>query len=241
VIARTRSVWRRSRPKAADEVEEPDAEPLQRLPLLLLHGLGGLADQDHEQRDQREHDDHRDAAGQVLPEHHDHQDRRRDPGEQQLGQVAGKVIVERVQTLRREGRHPCALLAGEPVRAALGNSAQQKSAQLALHGCRAAAGRDLEQPDQRGAEDHDSGESPDVRGKFRRAAAGHRECDHLAEQPGEADHDERLGEAEHRPDDQEPPRGRGVTEESGVEGTHVLVLVVERATARALRLRCYCG
>jgi len=69
------------RAEAADQVKKPGAETLQGLPLLALHGLGQLADEDHEYRDQGKHDDDGDAARQVLPEHHGDEDRCRDHGE----------------------------------------------------------------------------------------------------------------------------------------------------------------
>ena len=105
------------RRQAAHHVEEVPAEQGQQPPLPLGLSPGVPSDQDPEQRDQRQgrRDDHR---GDPVRERDPDQDRQRDQhGQHQLRQVPGKVGVQPVQALGRQGRDLPGLLTAEPGRA----------------------------------------------------------------------------------------------------------------------------
>ena len=130
--------------QTTDHVEEPGSEPLESLPLAVLHSLGGPADQDHEHGNEREHHEDRDSARAVLRESDDDQERSRDSGQEQLGQEASEVIVESVKSGRYHRGHARALATSEPVWTTLGEHVKHAGTQLALDRGGASARGDLE-------------------------------------------------------------------------------------------------
>ena len=99
-------------------VQEVARQPGQQPPLPVHPGLGGPADEHHEQRDQRQrhHDDRRrhPVRGDDPGEHRDRDHDR----EAELRQIAGEVVVERVDAPGGQREHQAIRCAArEPARA----------------------------------------------------------------------------------------------------------------------------
>ena len=192
----------RERRQALDHVEEMAAEPLQQPPLAGRPVLGVPADQGHEHRDQR-HGAGDDQRGDPVGARHDDQHGDgHEHGEHELGQVAGHVVVERVEAPGREGGE-LARVGRHGVGGRAGHVGDQPAAQIGLDARRAAQGRGLGPVGQDDPGGHDEGERRE-RGRGRPAR------DHPRQQPGL--HQDQPGQrrsARDRDDEVDPDRPGG--------------------------------
>ncbi len=206
------------RGQALDDVEEVPGEPGQQPPLPVHPALGGPADQGHEEGDEgkREDDDEcrepvgGDDTGEDGDGHHDR--------EAQLGQVAGEVVVERVDPARGEGGQ---LARGAGAGAEAGGVGEQSRPQLGLDRRARAVGGELGEPGHRRPTEGDGGQQRQRRGEFAgRASVLEGAGDDLRDQH-RLGHDQagaRQPEGD-RGAQEEAGRG-GVPQQPGVDGLH---------------------
>ena len=163
-------------------------------------------------------DDH--GGDPVGAQHHDDDGDRDDHGQEQLRQVAGEVVVERVDAAGGQDDEaapgaPRSMPAG-PSRAIRSTSAVRRS-DLADADARSAA-RSVSQPSaalpattaRRSTE-----REPEV---GHRAVVGERTGDDVGQQPCLGDHQQRRHQAGCHRCHQEPPGGPGIAEQSGIQG-----------------------
>ncbi len=211
------------RGQSGDHVQEVVREPGEPLPLTVHPGLGGHPDQHHEQRDQRQgagDDRGRGDVGADDPQQHRGRD---DHGERQLRQVAGEVVVERVDAPGGQGGELAGAPARQVGRAERGGVVEQPAPQGGLHPgdgpVRDQFGEPADQPPtdrgerqqrQRGAEAAEPGPLLE--------AADHE----FGDQARLGHHQGRVRRPQQDGSGEEDPGGAGVAEESGVDRLHGL-------------------
>lgn len=205
-----------------DDVQEVPGEPGQQLPLPVHPGLGGPADQDHEQRDERQGDDDDRRRHPVLgddPGEHRH---RHDDREAELREVAGEVVVERVDAPGRQGDQRTGALSAQPVGAQSRRPLQEQAAQFRLDGRAGAMGRQFGEPGDQGPSERD-GDEQQERGTQRGDREPALEAAHhdLGDEHRLGDHQQGADQAESHHGRQEEAGGPCVVEQTRIDRFHV--------------------
>ena len=188
----------------------------------LLHRAGRQADQHHEDRDQGEREQHGEAADPVLPPHHEHDHRRRDDGQHELGQVAAEVRVEGVESAAGGDGQLGGVAGRQPARSESPDRVGQGRAQLRLHAGGRPGTRPFAQPQQRGARG-ERGQQPHQGGGQRgqRHPVDHAR-DRARQQPRDRDDHGGLREPDDGDQREERARGSGVAQQPRVHGPEAL-------------------
>ncbi len=240
---RLRPVEDLERGQPLDHVQEVVREAGETAPLTVHPGLGGQPDQHHEERDQRQRrgdDRGRDPVRAEDPgqQHHRHHHR-----EGELRQVAGEVVVQRVDP---PGGVRGQLAGAPPLQVAgaeRGGVVQQPPAQHRLDPGHRPMGRQLGQPGHRRPPERGGGEQQQRGGQLPEPLAALEAADHdLGDQRGLAEHQHRAGRAEQHRAGQEGPGAAGVRQEPGVDGLHVSPRRLRRGRRRGCAgRRSACG
>ena len=206
--------------QSRDEVEHLVAQDLHGLQPLLGDGLSHPADKDHEDRDEGQGAHHSDSGRPVLGDENQHCRRSDRGGQYQLGQVAGEVGFQVIQTSgqQRGGLGPVHRL---PPRAQPGGVLQDQTAQLDDRPRRRAMGMDLLQEDHQGPGHHDTSQSQQQPSYRRGAGAAGDDCtDRARDEEGLCHHQRGGRHSGHGRRGDVSPGRTGVTHQPRVERLH---------------------
>ncbi len=203
-------------------VQEVSGQPGQQPPLAVHPGLGGHADQHHEERNQRQ-GDHDDGRRHPVLGDDPGEDRHRDDHrEAQLGQVAREVVVEGVHAPGGQRHQRPGPLSAQPAGSQVRGPVQQPAAQLRLDRRPGPMGRQLREPgEQAAAQRH--GREQQQRCPQRLAVQPLLEgADHdLGDQHRLTDDQPRPGKSQGHHGRQEEAGGAGVSKQARVDRFHV--------------------
>ncbi len=201
------------------DVEEVAGQLLQRSHAGGGAVLGGGADERHEERDQREAD--RDQGGADPVRAGDDADDRDgdDDGEEELGEVAREVAVERVDPGRHEHAELTRVTALQPARPQGGDAAGGGAPQLGLGRRRGPVCGAFGRPGQGGPSGDDGEQQGDGRPQRGHRAVLDEGLRHNGgDQSGLGHHQQGGGSADGDGQDHEAARRARVAQQSGVEG-----------------------
>ena len=181
---------------------------------------GRGADESHEDRDQRQADGDQHGADPIRPGHDGDDGDGHDDGEEQLGQVAGEVAVERVDARRHERAEPPRLGSLESGRAERSDVLGEGAPQLRFGRGGRPVRRAFGAPGEHGSTG-DHGEQRQQRAPQRRQRPMVEEgaCDDVGDQPGLRDQQQRRDTPDDDGQDQEAAGRARVVQQPGVERT----------------------
>ena len=214
------------RGQSREQVEHLAAQSFHGREALLGMVLGQPADEDHENGDERNGARHGDGGGEVLHQHDQSGQGRHCGGQEELGQVAGEVRLEVVQSASEQGGGVGAVLC-LPARSQRRSALQDVAAQLNDRACGGAVGESLLGVEDDDARRHDECQECDAR---RHRAEGGAGGDDGGDGPRDEnclrDDEQRRHTAGQGGDGDVSPSGMRITHEPGVQGLHGLRIVL---------------